>query len=67
MQCSLSRLYLRAVNAIELAKRWVVDRLCRPFPETEVDRAIRERGDLRFTDDPTAAAVIGARPEEGGS
>jgi hypothetical protein len=56
MQCSLSRLYWRAVDpiasAIELAKCWVVDRLCGPFPETDVDRAIKQRGDLRFVEDP---------------
>jgi hypothetical protein len=52
----LSRLYWRAVDpvagAIELARCWLVDRLCGPFPETPTDRAIRERGDRRFTDDP---------------
>lgn len=39
-------------RAIELAKCWLVDRLCGPFPETPSDRAIRERGDLRFTSGP---------------
>jgi hypothetical protein len=55
MQC-LSRLYWRAIdpiaNAVEIARCWVVDRLCGPFPETPTDVAIRERGDRRFTDDP---------------
>jgi hypothetical protein len=55
MQCSVSRLYRRLfdliVDAIELAKCWIVDRLFGPFPETATDQAIRERGDWRFTDD----------------
>jgi hypothetical protein len=39
------------VDLIELAKCWIVDRLYGPFPETPTDRAIRERGDRRFSDD----------------
>jgi hypothetical protein len=56
MQCRLSALYWRAVDpiacAVELAKCRLVDWLCGPLPETPTDRAIRERGDRRFTDDP---------------
>ena len=40
------------ITAVELAKCWVIDRLCGPIPET--DRAIRERGDRRFTDPGTS-------------
>jgi hypothetical protein len=56
MQRHLFRLYWLAIDrlagAVELARCWIVDRLCGPFPETPTDRAIRERGDRRFTDDP---------------
>jgi hypothetical protein len=49
-------LYWRAVDlvagALALARCWLLDRLCGPFPETPTDRAISERGDRRFTDDP---------------
>jgi len=49
-------LYWRGVdpvaNAIERVKCWLIDRICGPFPETSTDRAIRERGDPRFTSDP---------------
>jgi hypothetical protein len=52
----ICRLYWRTLdfiaNALELAKCWVVDRLCGPFPETPTDRAIRDRGDERFADKP---------------
>jgi hypothetical protein len=51
----ISRLYWRAIDplatAIELARCRLVDWWCGPFPETPSDRAIRERGDRRFTDD----------------
>ena len=50
----LCSVYWRGVDtitaAVELAKCWVIDRLCGPFPETETDRAIRERRDRRLTD-----------------
>jgi hypothetical protein len=55
MRSFLSPLFWRAVDpivdAVELVKCWIVDRLCGPFPETPTDRAIRKAGDRCFCDD----------------
>jgi hypothetical protein len=52
----LRRMYWRAIDplayAVELARCRLVDWTCGDFPETEVDKAIRERGDRRITSDP---------------
>jgi hypothetical protein len=62
MRSFLSRLFWRAidpiVDAVELVKCWVVDRLCGPFPEQPADRAIREAGDWRFRDDDQAQDFV---------